>query len=271
MAIKSDRSAFTIMEVLIVISIISLLVVGTLALINPMKQISKARDARRKQELEVLKKSLEEYYNDHGCYPKPSELCYDSPIPTCNKNGCGSHCTIRGQICHICGTENNSPSFSPYLAQLPCDPQHAKKQYLYEVQANPDNSIECSSAIDPTHSCPSWYRIYSDMDDYDSQARDYHCEFKGCGLAPNTLPASVVVSPYPYGYGFGVSSQNVNLESYSPPVCYDGHVCNVCAPQVPGEPPKSIYDCMAAPGNCIKFYTSWLACYCDNPGTGACP
>ncbi|PIP14675.1 hypothetical protein COX47_03920 [Candidatus Roizmanbacteria bacterium CG23_combo_of_CG06-09_8_20_14_all_35_49] len=72
---------FTLMELLIVIAIIAILATIAIVLLNPMQQISKAQDGRRKNDLATFQKVLEDYYNDKGCYPRPNEVCY----PTVNQ------------------------------------------------------------------------------------------------------------------------------------------------------------------------------------------
>ncbi|OGH13431.1 MAG: hypothetical protein A3H50_00075 [Candidatus Levybacteria bacterium RIFCSPLOWO2_02_FULL_37_10] len=43
--------------------------VGLMYLIDPLGQIAKTNDARRKSDLEQLQRTLEVYYNDNGKYP----------------------------------------------------------------------------------------------------------------------------------------------------------------------------------------------------------
>jgi len=167
---------FTLMELLIIIALIALLAIAVLILFNPKKQIEKSWDGKRKHELSQLKKVLEDWYNDKNCYPRPEEICYDSPTSN--------------NTCHICGNHQNSPKLTPYLSSLPCDPQHPTKEYLYQV----DNQT-----------CPKWYRIYADLSSSDytnnnPQTEEVGCFFQGCGPGPN------------YGYDYGVSSPNVDLE-----------------------------------------------------------
>ena len=45
---------FTLLELLIVISLIGVIAAGLLAVLNPMEQISKANDAKRKTDLSVV-------------------------------------------------------------------------------------------------------------------------------------------------------------------------------------------------------------------------
>lgn len=68
--IKTKTKATSIIELLIVIAIIGILVsIGIIAFKSPL---AKARDNKRKTEIEQLKRSLEMYYNDYGNYPHSS-------------------------------------------------------------------------------------------------------------------------------------------------------------------------------------------------------
>lgn len=87
------KKAFTLIEVLIVVSIIGLLAVAlTLSLTH---QRQKASNARVKTDLARLKIAFEDYYGDHNCYP-PAEW-FDTA------DDCGSN------------------ALSPYLAAIPCN------------------------------------------------------------------------------------------------------------------------------------------------------
>ncbi len=210
---KSPRSpkslkSFTLMELLIIVSLIAIIAITTLISLRPKTQIDKGQDAKRKTELSQLQKALEDWYNDKNCYPKPQQICYDSP----NNN-----------ICHICGNKSTSPSFSPYLSRLPCDPNHPVKQYLYQV----DNL-----------NCPSWYRIYTILNNQNDQAiKEVGCQY-GCGPLQN------------YIYNYGVTSPNTSLEKniylcsyYSPLYISLNNLCNNCGSyqQCLRNFPNSIY------------------------------
>lgn len=61
------KSGFTLIEITIAMAIFAI-VTGSL-LGNFFTSISKGRDSRRKQDLELIGKSLDLYYNDHRAYP----------------------------------------------------------------------------------------------------------------------------------------------------------------------------------------------------------
>ncbi len=105
---------FTLIELLVVIGILGTLSAVLLAAINPIAQLQKSSDARRKADLESVQRALELYYQDTGSYP-PS-------FP-------GSY-TI---------TNNNASAdwgkqWLPYMATLPKDPVSPKDTYVYYSQ-----------------------------------------------------------------------------------------------------------------------------------------
>lgn len=146
------KKSFSLMEILIIISLIILIAIIALITLNPKKQIEKSQDSKRKTELTQLQKTLEDWYNDKNCYPRPSEICYDSPSAD--------------NTCHICGNENSSPNFSPYLSSLPCDPQHPTKKYLYQV-----DDLDC----------PKMYWLYAKFSNEDDPLISQTNCSSGCG------------------------------------------------------------------------------------------
>lgn len=63
------KDGFTLVELLIVITVIGILAGGLIVILNPIGQIQKANDAKRKSDLSQIQKVLEQYYNDKGKYP----------------------------------------------------------------------------------------------------------------------------------------------------------------------------------------------------------
>lgn len=103
-------SGFTLIELIIVIGVLSILALLVLLIVNPFAQFQKANDARRKEDLGQIQKTLEQYYQDNGVYP----------------TGTADHKLTNPQLTPIpWGT-----SWSPYMNVVPKDPD-ANKSYVY--------------------------------------------------------------------------------------------------------------------------------------------
>ena len=105
---KNNWQGFTLTELLVVISILTILGLLALININPLTQFFRGYDTVRKADLAKIKIAFESYYSDHGCYPEISVL-----------SQCGSNV------------------LSPYLEKIPCDPNSNEpyKTYLPEAES----------------------------------------------------------------------------------------------------------------------------------------
>jgi prepilin-type N-terminal cleavage/methylation domain-containing protein len=68
------KNSFTLIELLVVIAVIGML--SSIVLVSMRGAREKARDARRKQEIDQIMKALELYYNDYGQYPPSGGATY---------------------------------------------------------------------------------------------------------------------------------------------------------------------------------------------------
>jgi general secretion pathway protein G len=71
---------FTLIELLVVIAIIGVLTVASITILNPLTQMQKAQDSRRKSDLSQIQKAIEVYYNERGYYP--NTLTFGSALET---------------------------------------------------------------------------------------------------------------------------------------------------------------------------------------------
>jgi type II secretory pathway pseudopilin PulG len=129
-------------ELLIVVAIVMLLAIATLLVLS--RQINRANDSRRKQDLVAIRSALEEYYNDNNQFP--DETTWNSMN---------------------CKTEGGMSFLSKYLGgkNVPCDPQ-AKSTYHYE--ANPGG-------------CSGFVLMASLRDTSDADISRLGCAATGCG------------------------------------------------------------------------------------------
>ena len=72
-ALPISVRGFTLIELLLVIAILSIISLVIMVALNPIEQLKKANDGRRKSDLAEIQKALEIYYQDHGQYPPTSE------------------------------------------------------------------------------------------------------------------------------------------------------------------------------------------------------
>lgn len=128
---RTSLSGFTLVEILIVVAIIAMLASFLLLTLNYKTQIQKARDAKRKNDLAVIKNRAEDYYNDNESYASP---------PGCSVSSCCVKVSCRNSF------------LSPYLASFPCDPQ--QKEYVY-----------CADRLKS-----SWYKIYTNLENLKDNA-----------------------------------------------------------------------------------------------------
>jgi len=100
---KKKLSAYTMIEILIVVAIIGLLVLALT--LSMRKQRLKAEDAKMKADIQRLKIAFEDYYNDNNCYPPAT--WFDGP------------------------EDCDSTNLQPYLEYIPC---HRKTHLPYDLE-----------------------------------------------------------------------------------------------------------------------------------------
>jgi len=98
-----ENKGFTLIELLVVIAVIGLLVSIVLVSLNSAK--TKARDARRKEDLKQIQTALYLYYEDYGSFPTTSS-------PPWNESCSPSWQNLAAQL-------------SPYISSLPIDPSNS--------------------------------------------------------------------------------------------------------------------------------------------------
>lgn len=256
-SMSSKKTGFTLLEMLIVIGILGIIGATVLILMNPWQQVGKAKDTQRKHDLDTLKKTLEDWYNDKGCYPRADEICAPSTV----ENVCAVGNKIaRSKVCKICGKATGSPSSSPYLDSWPCDPEYPSKFYLYQVETPGCTGVSnCSNSSCPVNYCPSWYRIYTDFSSVtDADSYNIGCMGGGCGLSENDAVATAP-TPQPYGYDYGISSPNKNLEYSISFSCVIRGICNGCGG-------KGDYNACVTNPNCDKdkIFATGAECIANN-------
>jgi prepilin-type N-terminal cleavage/methylation domain-containing protein len=117
---------FSLVELLIVVSILAVMVTIWVATFNPTAMVNRGNDARRKKDLQRIKVALEEYLSDKGCYPGSDLVTQMNEAVNCDK-------TI----------------FSPWLKNWPCDPLGRPYYVIVEDSG-----------------CPKWFKVLTELDNH---------------------------------------------------------------------------------------------------------
>lgn len=131
------NKGFTLIELLVTIAVIGVMAAAGIGLLNPVAQLQKAADARRKTDLAQIQRVLEQFYQDNnGRYP-------------CNPDG-GTACKSPTGDYRILGLDGNAVDWGfqwgRYISVLPKDPGSSKK-YVY-VAANDGQSYYLYASLD---------------------------------------------------------------------------------------------------------------------------
>jgi general secretion pathway protein G len=103
------QKGFTLIELVVVLLMIGVIAVMVLVSVDPLAQLQKSNDTRRKSDLSALQNALEMYYQDYGRYPSSSNTYTLSPAAS--------------------GLDWGS-SWQPYIGKLPKDPL-STNTYVY--------------------------------------------------------------------------------------------------------------------------------------------
>jgi prepilin-type N-terminal cleavage/methylation domain-containing protein len=115
MKIKNKQKGFTLLELLLVIATIGVLAAIVLLAINPNRQISQARNAEKRAEINSIYKALEQYIIDVGSYPPG--------ITTTLQDICNTGLEQVGGETNCSGKVDLRVLVPTYLSNIPSDPQ----------------------------------------------------------------------------------------------------------------------------------------------------
>jgi len=108
------KSGFTLVEILVVMSILAVMTVILIGILNPVVLIGRANDSRRKSDLNKIRTAFEEYFNDKGEYPSTTDVYQWNVAANCGKS---------------------IDEMKKYLSSWPCDPK--KQPYRIAINTNP--------------------------------------------------------------------------------------------------------------------------------------
>ncbi len=130
-----NAQGFTLIELLVVIGILGVLATVMAVLVNPQRQLAKARDTERKSDLYAILSSVYQYQAEHsGALPDTDGNPATSNFPT------SLTCIGTDVSCFDLGSAGDSDAIVPvYMAQLPDDPKlgnPGNTQYFIYLDAN---------------------------------------------------------------------------------------------------------------------------------------
>jgi len=112
---------FTLVELIVVITILASLIILSISFLDPIKQVNKFTDGKRQEDLQQIKTALDTYYNDFNCYP-PS-LSFGSPwventVTYMRKVPQDPDCSDNPTTCYIYQYSGSCPQWTVVFAKL---------------------------------------------------------------------------------------------------------------------------------------------------------
>ncbi len=227
MKIAKKIKGLSLIEILIVVFIIGIL---SLFITPPIiTQLKKARDGKRKVDINLIQKGLEEYYDSTNCYPER--------LPECAKPLIIGVTNILAGI--PCDPKNNS--FYPYITTGEnCSP-YFKLYAKLERSEDPNIYMTgCENGCGPN--CAYNFGVSSS-----NVSLDY-CEapISPSPTNPPALPTSLTPSPTPIQYVCGPAAgpnPEGNCESYVIPTLSE-------CPKIYPNDPTCQYECYIKANRC---------------------
>ncbi|OIQ04352.1 MAG: hypothetical protein AUK58_00810 [Candidatus Moranbacteria bacterium CG2_30_41_165] len=138
------EKGFTLIEILLVISIIAVLATVVIVALNPAQRFKDSRDARRRADVESISKAIQQYVIDNkGAYPAGSglqESDAEKQLGTAT-SGCalfggdGTCATGDGDCMDL------SADLAKYLKSIPRDPLQGSAEHTYYTVTRDDYNI----------------------------------------------------------------------------------------------------------------------------------
>lgn len=127
--IPSTRSGFTLIELIVVITIIVIIATSVFVSIDPARRLHAARNSTRWADVTSILESIKKYQVDNDGDLPPSSVALDSVSATVQVIGesvgaCGSlTCGTQTVAASDCGISGFDTDLRPYLRKMPQDPR----------------------------------------------------------------------------------------------------------------------------------------------------
>jgi prepilin-type N-terminal cleavage/methylation domain-containing protein len=142
----TKEKAFTLVELLIVIVIISILAATAVVALDPVKRFRDARNSRRLQDVNTILTAFHSFIIDNnGVFPTNVNTV-EKQIGTCSSGG-ATPCTGAASACLDMTTD-----MVKYLKPLPVDPSWTSAQTGYSIVVDTNNIVTvkaCAAELTP--------------------------------------------------------------------------------------------------------------------------
>ncbi len=135
-----SRSGFTLLELLIVVTIIAILAVLIIVQLDPLTQFAESRNVRRWSHTQSISTALYRYIIANDSLP-PGVDSSERQIGTAD-SGCSSNCPEAADDCL-----DLSDALSDYLSEIPSDPLADDITTGYSVQVIDGNAIQVKACL----------------------------------------------------------------------------------------------------------------------------
>jgi len=135
---RSYKKGFTLIELLVVIAIIGIL--STVAMTSLSGARAKARDARRRTDLDAISLAAEQYYSQYGTYV----------IPGTGYNGCS------------CGWFNRQDGVAPYVKSIATGMEEGG--YFTDAPRDPTINSDNTTPQYMKYQCGSGFFVYAKLE-----------------------------------------------------------------------------------------------------------
>lgn len=231
-------AGFTLLELIVTLMLFAIFVTAVYTALDPLKQLDKAKDARRTSDIKQIATGLDLYYQDNNCYVDQTTL---------------SNFLYNG------GTWSAVGGKTIFIKKIPYDPDNYV--YLYRTTQNP---------------CPQWGVVFtklinppknttvcalSKLDNCAPQNfnSSWACVVLGnpnCAELANSAPLNLIPRPGTHGSGGGGSPTSTPTPT-------------ITSTPTPANCSKD-YACRGTPANCNLLNPAGIGDYCSPNCNNAC-